>query len=144
MSGLRDGPWGLTVGAGQSLDITLEPGAKLRFAGARDALAAHIMAVLDEHGGSYGLPKRPADLAYWVADSLLTAVPTADDLTAAWQEAEAALPEGWGLVLSCRDGMNDAYAINPVMSSAWAHSATGPTPAAALRALTARLREPQP
>lgn len=54
---------------------------------------------------------------------------------AAWARAMAALPEGWGLTLSSRDGMHDAYAINPVMSTAWEVAANGTTPAEALTRL---------
>lgn len=68
-------------------------------------------------------------------------------LDAAWAEAEAALPEGWFLVLSddprysaeaTREGYHDP-AIGWV--GVQTRDATGPTPAAALRALAATLRE---
>jgi hypothetical protein len=68
-----------------------------------------------------------------------------DSLDAAWAEAEAALPEGWAFELTYSEG-------NPVQSWAWLPGveivtgddgirAEGSTPAAALRALAAKLRE---
>lgn len=73
----------------------------------------------------------------------------ADSLDAAWAEAEAALPEGWAI-----DGLYRVVARTSlereweviVHEDDWQgdednHHGRGPTPAAALRALAARLRE---
>ena len=69
-----------------------------------------------------------------------------DSLDAAWAEAEAALPKGWvvaGLnldlwALSRGEQVWVAAAGHPLDSSTFAEA---PTPAAALRALAAKLRE---
>ena len=61
-----------------------------------------------------------------------------DALDEAWREAEAALPEGWvitDLVLVALDGVTRWKAV------AGRATGEGPTPAAALRALAARLTE---
>ena len=70
----------------------------------------------------------------------------ADSLDAAWQEAEAALPEGWGMQLI--RGANVQTGERTPDYRAISFSGTmpvtdgyGPTPAVALRALAARLRE---
>ena len=66
-------------------------------------------------------------------------------LDAAWAEAEAALPEGWVL-----QGITPSRAEWEALASSWTARAgdkqdwqagAGPTPAAALRALAAKLRE---
>lgn len=73
-----------------------------------------------------------------------------DSLDAAWAEAEAALPEGWAMLQLHHTAMMDQRwqaeaqsRIGPVV--AWNRVRTviaeGLTPAAALRALTAKLRE---
>lgn len=72
-----------------------------------------------------------------------------DSLDAAWAEAEAALPEGWAI-----DGLYRVVARTSlereweviVHEDDWQgdednHHGRGPTPAAALRALAAKLRE---
>lgn len=74
-----------------------------------------------------------------------------DSLDAAWAEAEAALPEGWQLVLL--RGLAGDYSAHAEDISkrpddgSWTHEeerfAFGRTPAAALRALAAKLRERQ-
>lgn len=74
----------------------------------------------------------------------------ADSLDAAWAEAEAALPEGWALTLTPDTTEPDTYVAegrprDPFDSTrtgdlAWG---AGPTPAAALRALAAQLRQCQ-
>lgn len=71
-----------------------------------------------------------------------------DSLDAAWAEAEAALPEGVAFTLTRAatpsDGRPTAYyaTADPIYSSAIRSKMqiSGPTPAAALRALAARLR----
>jgi len=74
----------------------------------------------------------------------------ADSLDAAWAEAEAALPDGWAILGLDHTAMMDQRwraeaqsRIGPVV--AWNRvrtvSAEGLTPAAALRALAAKLRE---
>lgn len=79
------------------------------------------------------------------APELLASEPTLD---AAWAEAEAALPEGWRLAIDpyYPTGWEaHAYDINEVPTSARSDHSTGacfgPTPAAALRALAAALRD---
>ena len=68
----------------------------------------------------------------------LTVIPP-DSLDAAWAEAEAALPEGSNLALALEQivgGVNArAFGVNGD------YETDGPTPAAALRALAAKLRE---
>lgn len=69
--------------------------------------------------------------------------PPADSLDAAWAEAEAALPEGHTMDLVLENHVDGGRYLAWTMR----HTDTaiirgeGPTPAAALRALTARLRE---
>ena len=80
--------------------------------------------------------------------SLLVLVREADSLDAAWQEAEAALPEGWEIWLHPYV-LGDGYAAKGRLHGLWymangpgpAVEASGPTPAAALRALAQKLRE---
>lgn len=67
-------------------------------------------------------------------------------LDSAWAEAEAALPDGWDLsgVENASEGSGrywTAGAFLPWDESAHDVIADGPTPAAALRALAAKLRE---
>lgn len=72
--------------------------------------------------------------------------PVLDSLDAAWAEAEAALPEGWYMgVQHSNDDRGEYMAIAADM--VWLtetltddYHCYGPTPAAALRALAARLR----
>jgi hypothetical protein len=68
-----------------------------------------------------------------------------DSLDAAWAEAEAALPDGWHLNVDSggADGPR-AHACPEVMGTAVFVDADADTPAAALRALAARLSETQP
>lgn len=91
-------------------------------------------------------------------DAFEEALQVPDSLDAAWAEAEAALPEGWRPA-TVGPADPDAYdeAGNPI-SAPWVASVvspaffdgendrewacgSGPTPAAALRALAAKLRE---
>jgi hypothetical protein len=71
----------------------------------------------------------------------------ADSLDAAWAEAEAALPERYGLSLNAWNAeivaMADlmSAATESELRSAPSFRGTGPTPAAALRSLTEKLRE---
>lgn len=68
-----------------------------------------------------------------------------DSLDAALAEAVAALPEGWGISVSRQPGQSDWSAMaGPNTWDLYGGSEAtgyGPTPAAALRALTAKLRE---
>ncbi len=64
-----------------------------------------------------------------------------DSLDIAWVDTETALPKEWWFRLSSRglDGYCAyAYSLHSAVYMAWG---SGPTPAAALRALTAKLRE---
>ena len=96
----------------------------------------------------------------WTGQTLAVAILAADpalaaalELGLAWQEAEAALPEGWAKENLQHTAMMDqrwqaeaGSRIGPVIQ--WNKVRTviaeGPTPAAALRALAARLREAKP
>jgi len=79
-------------------------------------------------------------------DRTRAALDNADSLDAAWAEAEAALPEGWRL-----DGLNPGIVSDRgVRTPGWVARAWGSgetiwvratTPAAALRALAAKLQE---
>lgn len=65
-------------------------------------------------------------------------------LDAAWAEAEAALPEGWGLSVALEREDGQATARAGRIAFSWPPeviSTIGPTPKAALHALAARLRE---
>lgn len=84
-------------------------------------------------------PAFTATLSHDATPEEVQAFRDAYELGAAWAEAEAALPEGWDVHLwgdheagwsaqSCDD-----YGLRAL--------ATGPTPAAALRALAAELKE---
>lgn len=65
-----------------------------------------------------------------------------DSLDAAWAEAEAALPEGWGIGIQVPPGgYPGGYEVGASGDTEWTVQANGPTPAAALRALAAKLRE---
>lgn len=67
-----------------------------------------------------------------------------DSLDAAWAEAEAALPDGWRIKEVRVHDLDDewgAEAENMTGVGRYRWVEHGPTPAAALRALTARLRE---
>lgn len=89
-----------------------------------------------------------------IAQLLVDLINGTDSLDAAWQEAEAALPEGnWSLHLQ-REALRPIGADYLAMADGWgpmpvglirdAESIVGPyspTPAAALRALAAKLRE---
>ena len=89
----------------------------------------------------------------FVADDIIAALAergirlvSEDSLDAAWAEAEAALPEGWAVdmlkLLSNRTWV--AWASHHVLTRPWEQrnrEGVGPTPAAALRALAARLSE---
>lgn len=71
---------------------------------------------------------------------------TPDTLDASWAEAEAALPKGWGIALSSDADSPDRYRAHAGrVAFQWPPRIVGPeykpTPAAALRALAARLRE---
>ena len=74
---------------------------------------------------------------------------TADSLDSAWAEAEAALPEGWEIDgiyrVVARTSLDREWEVE-AHESDWqgaedSHYARGATPAAALRALAANLRE---
>lgn len=85
-------------------------------------------------------------------NALTAAVARAEgELDAAWAEAEAALPEGWQTWL--RPGLfTDGWEASGRVKGIWRladgpvpeTTAAGPTPAAALRALAAALREKRP
>lgn len=70
-------------------------------------------------------------------------------LDEAWKEAEAALPEGLSFTLTrairpASEGAVPTYyatATKPWVSDRTAFQVSGPTPTAALQALTAKLRE---
>lgn len=87
----------------------------------------------------------------WVADGPTWAEHLPDSLDAAWAEAEAALPEGWAFDLSRAvrppaEGAAPTYyatVSRPWTTGAIEFQVSGPTPAAALRALAAKLREAQ-
>jgi hypothetical protein len=73
-----------------------------------------------------------------------------DSLDAAWAEAVAALPEGWfgphlygtrNYSVSDHPYKAEAFKPNPGRSDDPVADGIGPTPAAALRALAAKLRE---
>lgn len=68
-------------------------------------------------------------------------------LGAAWAEAEAALPEGWWITALTTRGFGDkewhVTAENAINQSRLSADGYGPTPAAALSALAAKLREEQ-
>jgi hypothetical protein len=66
-----------------------------------------------------------------------------DSLDAAWAEAEAALPEGWALQVAKDRADGQAEAMAGPIEFSWPPHVVrvfGPTPAAALRALAAKLR----
>jgi hypothetical protein len=72
--------------------------------------------------------------------------PTRDDialfsLDGAWADAEAALPEGWHLSVDTGSGKPRAHACPARFGADPQVNADCPTPAAALLALAARLRE---
>ena len=69
--------------------------------------------------------------------------PATDSLGAAWAEAEAVVPEGWSLVHVMRPGLDETWgALAESDRGEYDHRVgRGPTPAAALRALAAALRE---
>jgi hypothetical protein len=81
-------------------------------------------------------------------DSLLGEIDHQPSLDAAWAEAEAVLPEGWEII-ELRNGAvwhAAAFGIIPVpdmpgLITGERLEDDGPTPAAALRALAAKLRE---
>ena len=67
--------------------------------------------------------------------------PPLDDLGAAWAEVEAALPEGWHVDGLSWVGAEGYEAHCEPCPGCGGPSATGPTPAAALRGLAVRLSE---
>ena len=76
-----------------------------------------------------------------------SAIPDGDSLDAAWSEAEAALPEGWRLRVETGDSLDPKpyWALASLQFDKEGVVETGgSTPAAALRALAAKLRERQP
>jgi hypothetical protein len=92
---------------------------------------------------SDGTPGRVSN-RMWAADILRLTEPNSDSLDAAWAEAEAALPERYTLSLENIGahqvrGVYRALAEWGIGDPHW--EATADTPAAALRALTAQLRE---
>lgn len=67
-----------------------------------------------------------------------------DGLDAAWKAAEAALPEGWSFETgNAQVNSSGRYAVTVYSLSEYQFSTYGPTPAAALQALAARLSEPK-
>ncbi len=97
--------------------------------------------------------RHAADLMEWAGSTVdaqtIRRLLATMDLDAAWAEAEAALPEGWHLcemTLHCHAGNGDGER-GPWLVEAhdgdrwWSECGEGPTPAAALRALTAALDE---
>lgn len=94
----------------------------------------------------------PVDSAYIVAlVNVAPALIEAARLGVAWAMTEAALPEGWRRRLAQTDddaGTWEAVAVSPAFWMAEPDAddeiaaGTGPDPAAALQALTAKLREP--
>ena len=81
-------------------------------------------------------------------DALLSDTREPDSLDAAWAEAEAALPDEWGIEivpnLTKAPAINGAWIAMKVRDMPWRGFGvygSGDTPAAALRALTARLSE---
>lgn len=95
-------------------------------------------------------PRTAADAAAWIAsefyaDEGMAKLLALAELGAAWAEAEAALPEGAFLVLS-DDPRYTAEATRVAKSGPgvlFHEEAEADTPAAALRALAARLRTPE-
>ena len=65
----------------------------------------------------------------------------AESLDAAWAEAEAALPDGWHIDRLNRNGPKDWTAYASEAPHLGLEMGAHNTPAAALRALAARLRE---
>ena len=113
------------------------------------AEARRLAALIREHwyhplgercacGAPVGPDRHVEHVAAAIIDSLAPA-----GLDAAWKEAEAALPEGWrvGILPQRLDDDAKMYRVVALVPEhgdpqAWAD---GPTPAAALRALAARL-----
>ena len=101
------------------------------------------MSDLNELADRMRYAANPEDLAVAVGEYVAAweAATSPDSLDAAWAEAEAALPEGWRL---CLHGSFGSVAFKAVADSQeWAAVIEAPalTPAAALRALAAKLRE---
>jgi hypothetical protein len=100
------------------------------------------------HGGHCPNGGKPE--SDWTTHEERVAARNRVSLDAAWAEAEAALPEGWRI-----EGLWHSWPPNPVLDPEWGTTvsnaqtgemtisvhADGPTPAAALRALAAKLRE---
>jgi hypothetical protein len=120
-----------------------------------DTLAAfqRTLAALDASLARMRLDRDLDHLARIVAEATAAASPPKGGLDAAWAEAEAALPGGWRIDYLSQKEDRTAWGVwardrwvpgKGPHGQAWAE---GPTPEAALRALTARLRptpEPDP
>lgn len=79
--------------------------------------------------------------------AVLALLATADRLDAAWAEAEAALPEGWYISNVRRRSLTGRYSASATLAGSETGvnvSGFGPSPAAALTALAARLRALRP
>jgi len=120
--------------------------------------------VLSELVGDVVTPTGVSHLSEHIAERLAAAgwhLARPDSLDAAWAEAEAALPEGWFIVAMAHSPRNHRYEFrathprgetsHPVMDDQGKSHRGGPmwdslfgaglTPAAALHALVAKLRE---
>ena len=97
--------------------------------------------LLDEPNG-LGLT---ANQAHAIGDRIAAHLPLGlapDSLDAAWQEAEAALPEG-SRIDDLHEVSRGLWRASAPDSRQWdIFEGYGPTPVAALRALAAKLREP--
>jgi hypothetical protein len=122
----------------------------------REAVGRYIVA-MTRYGGTGTVTEAEVSAAYEAMYDAMTAPD--DSLDAAWQEAES-LSEGWTFVGLARRGAEwEAVAtfaptfapdsrewllqygtLSPGEAQAWIR-VSGPTPAAALRALTSRFRE---
>lgn len=110
------------------------------------ALREAIQNVLDRDGQhGWDETARLADIVAVKVWNEVHQFPFPDSIDAAWAAAEAALPEGWVIqsVLRCTPECWQAWAADPAedASDPFVAIADGPTPAAALRSLAAKLRE---
>ena len=74
--------------------------------------------------------------------SILAVYRPVESLDAAWAEAEGALPVGWALTHLMADPGSGGWAAFAEPPTGYEQEGDGPTPAAALRALAAKLRDP--
>lgn len=108
-----------------------------------DDLRTAIQQVLDRDGKhDWDETARLTDIVAGKVWNELHEFPFADSLDAAWAEAEAALPEGCTFdgVRRSALGMKDEWVASYNDEGGW-FNFYGPTPAAACRALAAKLRE---